>query len=160
MGFWWISYIILYYNSPLMQTMGLLPDTQNSGLHMRQECQGRFPRHRLQRKPLVSDPAMHHGTCFTHAPWCMSGSLNRGGGDNVPGIPGACTTRNFSHLVRGPSMVLTLLRCCWIVKQQELIHRSTRKVSVITQSSVVTAQSNIIFHASDNWLKHYLNQIL
>ena len=23
----------------------------------------RFPRHRLQRKPLVSDPDMHHGTC-------------------------------------------------------------------------------------------------
>ena len=34
-----------------------------------------FPRHRLQRKPLVSDPGMHHGTCVTHVPWCMSGSL-------------------------------------------------------------------------------------
>ena len=49
-----------------------------------------FPRHRLQRKPLVSDPGMHHGTCVTHVPWCMSGSLTRGGGENVPGIPGAC----------------------------------------------------------------------
>ena len=35
---------------------------------------GRFPRHRLQRKPLVSDPGMHHGTCVTHAPWCMLGT--------------------------------------------------------------------------------------
>ena len=33
---------------------------------------------------------MHHGTCVTHAPWFMSGSLTRGGGENVPGIPGAC----------------------------------------------------------------------
>ena len=33
---------------------------------------------------------MHHGTCVTHVPWCMSGSLTRGGGENVPGIPGAC----------------------------------------------------------------------
>ena len=49
-----------------------------------------FPRHRLQRKPLVSDPGMHHGTCVPHVPWCMSGSLTRGGGENVPGIPGAC----------------------------------------------------------------------
>ena len=49
-----------------------------------------FPRRRLQRKPLVSDPGMHHGTCVTHVPWCMSGSLTRGGGENVPGIPGAC----------------------------------------------------------------------
>ena len=31
--------------------------------------------HRLERKLLVSDPGMHHGTCITHVPWCMSGSL-------------------------------------------------------------------------------------
>ena len=49
-----------------------------------------FPRRRFQRKPLVSDPGMHHGTCVTHVPWCMSGSLNCGDGENVPGIPGAC----------------------------------------------------------------------
>ena len=29
----------------------------------------------LKRKPLDSDPGMHHGTCVTHVPWCMSGSL-------------------------------------------------------------------------------------
>ena len=67
--------------------MGLLPDTENCGLLMHQECRERFPRHRLQWKALVSDPSMHHGTCVTHVPWCMSGSLNRGGGENVPGIP-------------------------------------------------------------------------
>ena len=49
-----------------------------------------FPRRRFQRKLLVSDPGMHHGTCVTHVPWCMSGSLICGGGENVPGIPGAC----------------------------------------------------------------------
>ena len=49
-----------------------------------------FPRRRFQRKPIVSDPGMHHGTCVTHVPWCMSGSLTCGDGENVPGIPGAC----------------------------------------------------------------------
>ena len=48
-----------------------------------------FPRHRFQRKPLVSDPGMHHGTCVTYVPWCMLGSLAWGDGENVPGIPGA-----------------------------------------------------------------------
>ena len=43
-----------------------------------------FPRHRLQRKPLVR---------VTHVPWCMSGWLTRGGRENVPGIPGACVFR-------------------------------------------------------------------
>ena len=86
----------------IIVTMGLLPDTQNCGLRMRRECRERFPHHRFQRKPLVSDPGMHHGTCVKHVPWCMSGSLTNGGRENVPGIPGACATRNFAYLVRGP----------------------------------------------------------
>ena len=40
---------------------------------------GSFPRHRLQRKP-----------------------LNRGAGENVPGILGACIIRNFTYLLRSP----------------------------------------------------------
>ena len=58
--------------------------------------------------PPVSDPDIHHGTCVTHVPWCMPGYLTSkwlsfevGGGENVPGIPGACATRNFTYLVRG-----------------------------------------------------------
>ena len=81
--------------------MGLLPDMQNWGLRIHRECWECFPRHRLQRKPLVSDPGMHHGTCVAHVPWCMSGSLTHGGGENVPGFPNACTTRNFTYLARG-----------------------------------------------------------
>ena len=61
-----------------------------------------FPAIQLQRKPLVSDPDMHHGTCVTHVPCCISGSPTRGDGENVPGIPGACATRNFTYLARGP----------------------------------------------------------
>ena len=38
---------------------------------------GSFPHH-WQRKPLVSDPDMHHGTCVAHVPWCMLESLTRG----------------------------------------------------------------------------------
>ena len=32
----------------------------------------------------------------------MSGSLNRGGEKNIPSIPDASATRNFTHLARGP----------------------------------------------------------
>ena len=32
----------------------------------------------------------------------MSGSLNRGDGENVPGIPDACAPRNFMDPARGP----------------------------------------------------------
>ena len=69
---------------------------------MRRECRERFPRHWLQRTPLINDPGMHHGTCVTHVPWCMSGSLTSCGGEHVPGIPGACATHNFTYLARSP----------------------------------------------------------
>ena len=49
--------------------MGLLPFTLNCGLRMRRECREWLSRYRLQRKPRVSDPAMHNGTCVKHVPW-------------------------------------------------------------------------------------------
>ena len=64
---------------------------------------GMFSRQRLQRKPLVSNSGMHHGTCVTHVLWCMSGSLTHGSGEN---IPDACATRNFTYLARGPCIFL------------------------------------------------------
>ena len=53
--------------------MDLLPDTPNCGLGARRKCWKRFSHRRLQRKPLVSYPVMHHGTCVTHVPWCIPG---------------------------------------------------------------------------------------
>ena len=79
--------------------MGLLPI---AGCACAEYVGNVFSRHRLHRRPLVSDPGMHHDTCVTHVPWCMSGSLTRGGRENVPGIPGACATRNLTYLARGP----------------------------------------------------------
>ena len=86
--------------------MDLLPDRQTCGLCMRRECREPFPRQRLQRKLLVIDPGMHHGTCVTLVPWSMSGSITRVGGENVPGIPGACTARRFANLIKGPLALL------------------------------------------------------
>ena len=101
-----------------MCAMGLLPDAQNYRLRMCRECRESFPRHRLQRKPLVGDPSTHHSTCITHVPWCMSGSLTRGDGENVPGIPGACATLNFTYLARGPcraTCISHIHHYCWRV---------------------------------------------
>ena len=100
--------------------MGLLPDTKSCVLPMYRECRGRFPRHWLQRKPLVNDPGMHHGTCVTHVPWCMSGSLTHCGGENVPGIPGACTTRNCTYLAKGSCHITTSHRT-WVKLMSELL---------------------------------------
>ena len=95
--------------------MGLLLETQNCGLRM---CRESFSRHRLQRKPLVSDPGMHRGTCVTHVPRCMSGSLTSDGGENVPGIPGACTTHNFTYLAKGLCQISWRFELCSVVSTQ------------------------------------------
>ena len=58
--------------------MGLLPDTKICRLRLRPEWREHFPRHRLQRKPVVNDLGIHRGTCVTHVPWCMPGSLTCG----------------------------------------------------------------------------------
>ena len=77
----------------------------------------------LSPPPRVSHPGMHYGTCVTHVPWCMPGSLTIAvsfeisDGENVPGIPRACATRNFTYLARGPLFFFFLnymIRHWWI----------------------------------------------
>ena len=66
-----------------MDDMGLLPDIQNYGLRMHRECRERFPRQRLQG----------------NREWAIPACIACGGEENVPGIPGARTNRNFAYLV-------------------------------------------------------------
>ena len=76
-----------------------------------------FPRRRFQRKLLYSDPGMHHGTCVTHVPWCMSGSLTCGDGENVPGIPGACASailRIWQEAHVQNFVAITVLELRWV----------------------------------------------
>ena len=90
---------------PAEDTIDLLPTTpikfhgpltKYVKLRVAQAARMHFTCHRLQSKPLFSDPGMHH------EPWCMSRLLIRGGLENVPGIPGAWATHNITYLTRGP----------------------------------------------------------
>ena len=91
-----------------MRSNGPLPRYVKLRVAHAPEMPGTFsPPPTVLRKPLGSGPDMHHGTCVTHVPWCMSGSLTRGGGENVPGIPGDCATHNCIYLLRGPKHWLT-----------------------------------------------------
>ena len=61
---------------------------------------------------------MHHGTSVAHVAWCMSGSLIRGGGETVPGIPGPCATRNFAHLVKGQWIAPLITQSTYVIMPQ------------------------------------------
>ena len=85
------KYLYTYWISSFMAIHhlrhGPLNRYVNCGLRMHRECRERFPRNQIQSKLLVSDPDMHHGTCVTQVPWCMSGSLTRGGGKTFQAFP-------------------------------------------------------------------------
>ena len=113
--------------------------------------------------PWASDPDMHHGTCVTHVPWCMPISLTSGFlwhrcRENVPGIPGACASRNFPYLVRGPLQLV----CCsgtrtfylrvpdlWISCWDLMACQRTRKV-MATEQHVPVSHFIIIWHNFNN----------
>ena len=82
--------------------MGLLPDKKMRVAHA-PGMPGTFPPPQTSKE--AASKRSRNASWYVHdadVPWCMSGSLTRGGGKNVPGIPGACTTRNFAYLVRSP----------------------------------------------------------
>ena len=105
---------------------------------------GTSPHHRFQRKPPVSDPSMHHGTCVAHVQWCMSGSLTRSGGENVPGIPAECTTREFRYLARALGDIYVWL--CLLISQ--VIVFFTDFLSCFMWDIQRSAQSRLIYVAS------------
>ena len=94
--------------------MGLLPDAQNCGLRVRRECRESF-RHR----GLAISTHITARTWRTCRAACRDSLLavyfEVGGGENVPCIPGACATRNFTYLARGS---------CHVVKPLQLIRIS------------------------------------
>ena len=50
---------LIAFNGPLTRYV-------KYGLYMLRQCRERFPRHRLQRKPLVIDPGMRHPRAVIH----------------------------------------------------------------------------------------------
>ena len=76
-----ITYERYYFNSSgrssttslAHRVMGLFPRCVKSRVAHAPGMPGTF-----YTPPRFSDPDMHHGTCVTHVPWCMPGSLTSG----------------------------------------------------------------------------------
>ena len=71
--------------------IGLLPDTYNCVLSMHRKYRERFPPPPTSKETASLRP--RHAA--RHVPWCMSGSLTRLGGENVPGITVACAPQFY-----------------------------------------------------------------
>ena len=131
------TYCLLYYNS-------------NCAYHRSKGPLARYVKLRVSPalgmpgtfslSPRVSD----HDTCVTHVPRCMPGSLTSDflwsqWRRTLPGIPAACTTLNFTYLVRGPwwcdvvcyaklieiitfKTLLRLIKCVLIAFMQDAVY--------------------------------------
>ena len=122
---------------------------------MRLECRERFPCHLLQRKPRVSDPSMNYGTCVTHVPWCMSGSLTRGGGEYIPGIPGAWANTQF--YVSGKGLMQTKVCSSWLHRLCFAQFCLTRLNDSVLPSTRI---GRIVQWMYDNWHSWSLSPLL
>ena len=96
----------LFGTKPVSKAMGLLPDTWNCGCACAGNAGNVFPvtagersRH-ASRHVRDARAVMHAGIANYRFP------LKSAAGENVPGIPGACATCNFTYLVRGPCCVI------------------------------------------------------
>ena len=121
--------------------------------------------------PRVSDSDMHHGTWVTHVPWCMPGLLTCGFGseENVSGIPGACTTHNFTHLSKGPCANVsgenhkaTIFNCKhfhkpvqrWWSLPMKSMNFSSARPSIF--SLVTLVHSLVSYHHRTQWIANIL----
>ena len=101
---------------------------------MRRECRKRFPRRLIQKKLLVSDLGMYHGTCVRHVPWFMLGSLTRGSGESVSG---SRRMRNTQFYVSGKWPMY--LVCCICVYIYFWIQSDFQLTTTISMSMCVSA---------------------
>ena len=95
----------------------------------------RYVQLRVPHAPEMPWPfTRHHGlaipTCITARAWltCRNACRDRqlvsfevGGGENVLGIPGACATRNFTYLVRGPHSTMMCIYFYTLNRQIRII---------------------------------------
>ena len=82
--------------------MGLLPDTKFAGCACAGNAGNVFPASDGQRSRHASRHVRYARAVMHAGVANQRFSLKSGGGENVPGIPGACATRSFTYLVRGP----------------------------------------------------------
>ena len=117
--------------------------------------------------PPVSDSDMHHGTCVTHVPWYMPSKLAVSfevvGGENVPGIPGACATPKITYLVKGPwstshdvpVFIMDISRLKWNYRVHFMCSVTLQAITVLSDDRICDVfflWMILCFH--DMWVKH------
>ena len=102
---------------------------------------------------------------WPHVPWSMSGSLTRGGGENVPGIPGACAPAIFriwqeahwTSIRYACAVVVRLIAMVTVGLEWEVgsYHSPTQGKVIPWPPCAATCESNYAPHVERNALQYY-----
>ena len=124
---------------------------------MRQECRERFLRPRGQAIPTWIT-ARAWRTCRDACRGCyLAVSVEVGGGQNVPGIPGACATRNITYLARGPwqPMGTITIASGWFMYRSRLNRWTAVNFEIVsTPGAVKCGFTSVKRQESRIWLVH------
>ena len=93
--------------------------------------------------------------CVSHVPWCMSGSLTRGGRENVSGISDACVTQQFYVSGKRP-MGTVSCRCHLCPKLPDSDRRMVRDgfllVAILHWKTYIQKEGSCIWYRSDRMI--------
>ena len=125
--------------------MGLLPDKQYCGCACAGNAGNAFPvtagkrsRH-ASRHVRHARAVMHAGIANLRFP------LKSATGENVPGIPGACGTCNFTYLVRGP----------WLQQMESTTFCPTYTMMEYSANVTATGWSSMcVWHGNNSMIYH------
>ena len=113
---------------------------------MRQECRECFSRHRGLAIPIYNTARAWRTCRDACRDRKLTVSFEIGGGENVRGIPGACVTRNFTYLARGP--------CSNTMWQQKYYNQALKRniwAVILPKSYLIMMFKNIL---ATDWYKN------
>ena len=127
--------------------MGLLPNTSNCGCACVGNAGNVFPA-TAGKQSRHASRHVRDGRAVMHARIANSRFLlNSAAGENVPGIPGACATRNFTYLVRGPCCryeALFVTRCHPDVFESYLLFLRYHHEQVSNESNTISTEKKVL----------------
>ena len=86
----------------------------------------------------------------------MPGSLTGGGGENVPGNPGACATHNFTYVVRGPLICVYVAQLLRVRRSANSLAQQWRLALTIWALACLTSFRLGCCWASSSTLRHVI----
>ena len=118
---------------------------------MRRECRERFPRNHGPATPTCITARAWRTCCDAYRDRSLAVSFEVGGGESAPGIPGACATVNFMHLIRGPCSIFKMGRYITKARFTHSQHHTSQRVHIFRMSGDIPFATCLCWQPHHRW---------